>query len=113
MRYGYAILGSFQLMIIFICVPILRFVLKAWGYPDDLGVSWNPVSVLLGRYGLFLMVFPVVWFSCALIVRSRNRNPRTNWIVWASGIGLFVFLFGMFLYGALDPFTRKILLAPG
>ncbi|RYD67125.1 MAG: hypothetical protein EOP84_30750 [Verrucomicrobiaceae bacterium] len=97
-----------QAVVIVLGFLALGIVLKFCGYPDELGVRWNPLAVFLREYGVWLLLVPLFWTVFSLRAREVNRGIFSEPYAIISGIALAVGTSLFFLYAAIFPYTRPV-----
>lgn len=106
-------LGIFQLACLLIGFLALGIVLKMCGYPEEHPViRWSPFAILLRSYGLWLILLPALWITYAVYSCRRDEGIFSKKISVLVGVVLSGAIILSFLYAAVFPFSRVMLVLP-
>jgi len=115
MSRSIAILGLVQAFLIVGGFFGLGIVLKVSGYPkdypmDSFGFQWITMAMLLRRYGLLLLLVPVIWTVFAALSLNRPKFILTanGWAV--TGVLFSAITAGLFIYACAEPYTPVMIL---
>ena len=104
------LLALFQVLMVIIGFLALGIVLKLSGYPDLIGLHWNPLAVFLREHGFLLLLLSSVWTVYAVAVERVQRGWLLPQVAFSLGVGLALFFVPLFLYAAVFPYTRPLLI---
>lgn len=106
-------LGLFQFACLLIGFFALGIILKVSGYPEELPmIKWSPIAVFLRSHGLWLLALPAFWVTYAVYSSRRDKgffSERTSIVI---GVLLSGAIILTFLYAAIFPFSRVLLILP-
>ena len=102
------ILAILQTLLVVLGFLALGAVLKVEGYPETLGVRWNPLAVWLREYGAWFLLVPILWVSLATAAQRRDRGFLSHRFACFPGVCIAVLTGGLFHYAAIFPHTRPI-----
>lgn len=106
-------LGIFQLVCLLIGFLALGIVLKVSGYPDDLPmIKWSPFATFLRAEGLWLLALPALWVIYAAYSSRRDKGVFSEQTSVLVGIILTGVIILSFLYAAIFPYSRVMLILP-
>ncbi len=109
MSRNITILGLIQVLLVILVFFGLGIVMKMHGYPhEDFGIRWNPLALLLRRYGLILLLVPVTWVFFAGLAYNRRRFVFSFAVWGVLGIVFSITIISLFLYACVEPFYRPI-----
>ncbi len=112
-RQLFAISGLLQVLAVVLGFVALGIVMKFDGYPDETFVRWNPLARMLREYGGWFFAAPITWLSVSVVMAHRaGREEPSNFSIVA-GFVITVILLFLFIYAALNPFTRPLLFDTG
>jgi hypothetical protein len=106
-------LGIFQIACLLIGFFALGIVLKLCGYPEGLPMTrWSPFAIFLRSHGLWLLVAPALWITYATYSSRVDQGIFSEKISILVGLVLSGAIILSFLYAAIFPFTRIMLVFP-
>jgi hypothetical protein len=88
----------------------LGIVLKVSGYPDYIGVRWNPLAVSLRQHGMWLIFLPILWVILATRAERHDRGILSYRVVWLAGVCIAGSIIALFLYAAIFPYSFPIVI---
>jgi hypothetical protein len=100
------ILSLVQTLLVILGFFALGAVLKMSGYPDQLGVRWNPLAVFLREHGAWLLLLPVLWVFFATLAQRVDRGFFSYRFACIIGLCIAGVIIALFLYAAVFPYTR-------
>ena len=105
------IVALVQTLVVITGFVAVGIILKASGYPGNpMWVRWNPLAVFLRHYGGWLLLVPILWnYWAGTTLQSEDRRCSYLTVV-VLGIGFAVAAMIVFIYAAVHPFTRPLLI---
>ncbi len=91
----------------------LGIVMKMNGYPKGETIRWTPLALNLRQHGHWLILLPVVWVICAVVVFRLDRGIFMEGLVHVIGSLLLGVVPMLFLFAIANPFTRPLLISTG
>ncbi len=96
-----------QALVVILGFFALGIVLKASGYPENpTWVRWNTMALFLRYYGGWFLLLPIVWTLISLRCSSNKTGRSLEFACITLGIVLVAGVALLFVYAALNPFTR-------
>ena len=105
-----AIVALLQTLLVIIGFFALGAVLKMPGYRDAVAVRWNPLAVFLREHGGWLLLVPVLWVFLATSAQRVDRGVLSYRVACVVGLSIAGITVALFLYAAVFPYTRPLIL---
>lgn len=104
-----ALLALLQTAIVVLGSIALGIVLKISGYPAASALQWNPLTLLLHHYGLWLLAVPVGWLLFASSAERVDQGVLCYRTACMSALGISGGIVALYLFASIYPFTRPML----
>jgi hypothetical protein len=102
---------QFSLVVIFFTV--LGIAMKIAGYPHDPFVRWNPFSVFLRTYGMWMLLVPALWVAVCLFAERKWPDAWDDSDTLCYGIMTALLIIGVFVFAAVTSHTRPLIRVTG